>query len=60
MTHAVSSASCLYGTASSLARISFGNTLKTELLDPPSVSLFDHNDVAVDTQLLADVREMSE
>ena len=34
--------------ASSLARVSFGDTLEAKLLDPAIVGLLDRNDVAVD------------
>ena len=60
MLHAMSSISCLCRAASSLARAPFGDTIKASLLDLASVSLFDRHDVAVDTQLLADARQMPE
>ena len=38
----------------------FGDPLETELVDPATVSSFDRNDLAVDAQLLANVREVPE
>ena len=49
--------SCLW-VASWLARTSFGNTLKANLLDPASVSSFDRHDIAVDAQPLTGARQM--
>ena len=46
--------------ASSLARVSFGDTLEAKLLDPAIVGLLDRHDVAVDAHLLANARKMPE
>ena len=43
--------------ASSLARVSFGDTLEAKLPHPAIVGLLDRNDVAVDAHLLANARK---
>jgi hypothetical protein len=55
----MASISYLCRAASSLARISFGNTLKAKLLDPAAVGLLDRNDVVVEAHLLACAREVA-
>src|SRR5258708_28068736 len=59
MVYIMASISYLCRAVSSLARISFGNTLKAKLLDPAAVGLLDRNDVVVEAHLLACAREVA-